>query len=113
MEKYSSGCVRYYLDKGNNAKMISDLLRKRWWWGLGELEEDLYSRKVNFVWSQLKNEEFYTMANITTLPGCHPNNTGAANSSIVAHNHLNNSEYLCNQTVLLTKMEKYVQLSSK
>jgi hypothetical protein len=47
--------LKAFLGKGNNSKLIRAVLRKRWWWTVTEE----YDRAVNFVWTQIKLEDYY------------------------------------------------------
>lgn len=45
---------KFYIGRGNNSMLIKSLMKRRFWW---TIEEDY--RKANFVWTQLKINQFY------------------------------------------------------
>lgn len=45
---------KFYLGKGNNYLLVKSLLKRRFWW---TVQED--QKKANFVWTQLKVNNFY------------------------------------------------------
>lgn len=44
-----------WVGNGNNGNLIKVLLKRRFWWVIVEDK----SQKVNFLWTQLKNNEFF------------------------------------------------------
>ena len=45
---------RIFIGKGNNSELIRNVIKERWWWQLC----DSFDSNVNFLWTQLKNQEF-------------------------------------------------------
>ena len=43
-----------YIGKGNNAGLVKEIIKKRWWWVITDDKTD-----CKFVWSQLKDKHFY------------------------------------------------------
>lgn len=45
-----------WIGEGNNGNLIKSLLKRRFWWTI--LDEK--PQKANFLWTQLKNNEYFT-----------------------------------------------------
>lgn len=45
---------RYYIGRGNNSKLLRQLMSKRWWW----IKEQDQSQ-ATLIWTQLKVQEIY------------------------------------------------------
>jgi hypothetical protein len=43
----------YHIGRGNNSELIRSLMKRRWWWTEGTLENS------NFVWTQLKKQDVF------------------------------------------------------
>lgn len=46
----------FTVGKGNNANLIKDLLKKRWWWNI---QDDKNKKSINFSWTQLKDKNYF------------------------------------------------------
>lgn len=46
--------LKYFVGKGNNSKLIKNIMAKRWWWSLDSKEDN-----SNFIWTQLKIYSIY------------------------------------------------------
>ena len=51
-KKATTICIK----KGNNSNLVKELIKKRWWISI---EEDKDKFLYNFVWSQLKEKEYF------------------------------------------------------
>ena len=50
------GNYKVFVGQGNNSMLIRGIVRRRPWWQI----LDKFSDEVNFVWTQLKVNEFFT-----------------------------------------------------
>ena len=56
IESYPKNSIIIAIGRGNNAGLIRELFKKRWWWSFNEEK----SRKIcNMTWTQLKEKTFY------------------------------------------------------
>jgi hypothetical protein len=42
--------------KGNNSRLVKEMMKKRWWWNV---TEDKNAQDVFLTWLQLKDKAFY------------------------------------------------------
>lgn len=50
--------IKAHVGKGNNAGLVKELIRKRWWWAVSQEKID-----CKLIWSQSKDKNFYLNLN--------------------------------------------------
>lgn len=59
---------RMWLGAGNNSLLIKSLMKRRFWWSI---ENDKHLSSVNFVWSQLKDNNLFLRQKPSTVQQLH------------------------------------------
>lgn len=54
---------RAWIGSGNNGALIKSLIKKRFWWIICEEK----SFEANFIWTQLKNNDYYKKQDASTF----------------------------------------------
>jgi hypothetical protein len=54
--------MRAFVGKGNNAILIKELIKKRWWWAIGEDKSE-----SKLIWSQVKDKSFFFSPTTETI----------------------------------------------
>jgi len=56
---------KLYVGPGNNGNLIKGIMKRRFWWTLTTNKNE---DGINFMWTQLKINQFFKLQNSKTLP---------------------------------------------
>ena len=58
---YQKNSLKFYVGKGNNSRLIKEIMKRRWWWNS---TDDKNTQDVFMIWLQLKDQTYYKKINV-------------------------------------------------